>query len=195
MLPAFTAPVSGYKWLRPPHHFAPPPALGGSRIGGCVPPALGYDFVVIPNRLARFGGSKTRLYWRLCPAGSWLSSRASPFSNVPRDARIGGCAPPALGYDFAETYIHMYMMAGCVCCASDADGPPCLYSKLWRGTRAAGSNSWTGQTHERGQQGRSQGAPTRRTEYRRQGKERPLGVDASKLIRLACSTWPVRILA
>ena len=95
----------------PPHHFAPPPALGGSRIGGCVPPALGYDFVVIPNRLARFGGSKTRLYWRLCPAGSWLSSRASPFSNVPRDARIGGCAPPALGYDFAETYIHMYMMA------------------------------------------------------------------------------------
>ena len=38
-------------------------------------------------------------------------------------------------------------------------------------------------------------APTRRTKYRRQGRERPLGVDASKLIRLACSMWPVRMLA
>ena len=38
------------------------------------------------------------------------------------------------------------------------------------------------------------GAPTRRTEYRRQGGERPLGVDVSKLIGLACSMWPVRML-
>ena len=38
------------------------------------------------------------------------------------------------------------------------------------------------------------GAPTRRTEYRRQVGERPLGVDASKLIGLACSMWPVRML-
>ena len=51
---------------------------------------------------------------------------------------------------------------------------------------AAGSNSWTGQTHERGQQGRRQGHPRGGL-----GIERPLGVDASKLIRLVCSTWPV----
>ena len=38
------------------------------------------------------------------------------------------------------------------------------------------------------------GAPTRRPEYRRQVGERPLGVDASKLIGLACSMWPVTLL-
>ena len=56
---------------------------------------------------------------------------------------------------------------------------------------AAGSNCRSGQTHKRGKQGRRARAPTRRTEYRRQGRERPLGVDDSKLIRLDCSMWPV----
>ena len=154
-----------------------------------------------PRQQPRFGGSKRHPDRRLCPAGSWLRCRrdltGKPVSEVPRDAHIRGCAPPAFGYALVETFICWLrpQIIMHVCCACDlGDGPrTCMQScgeapgcgvQLldWADPRARTTRP-------------TPGAPTRRTEYRRQGRERPLGVDASKLIRLACSMWPVRMLA
>ena len=59
---------------------------------------------------------------------------------------------------------------------------------------AAGPNSWIGQTHERGQRRRRQGRPRGGLSIEGKAENGP-SVDASKLILLACSMWPVRILA
>ena len=172
-------------------------------IGGCAPPALGYDFgetspttpfrrfqeapgsEAAPRRLlvtmssrpywqARFGSSKRCPYQRLCSANFWLC-----FS---RDIYIYIC--------WLRPQIIMRACCACdpgdgphTCMQSCGEAPGCGVQLLdWADPRARTTRP-------------TPGAPTRRTEYRRQGRERPLGVDASKLIRLACSMWPVRMLA
>ena len=62
------------------------------------------------------------------------------------------------------------------------------------GRLAAGSSSGTGQTHERGQQVRRQGHPCGGLSVEGKAENGPIGVGASKLIRLACCMWPVRML-
>ena len=133
-------------------------------IGGCAPPALGYDFgetspttpfrrfqeapgsEVAPRRLlvtmssrpywqARFGSSKRCPYQRLCSASFWLC-----FSR--------------------DIYMLAQTIFSCVCVVLATLGTaPVLVCKVAARRPAAGSSSWIGQTHERGQRGRRQGHP------------------------------------
>ena len=107
------------------------------------------------------------------------------------------CAPPALGYVFVKTHTHIYIcwlrpqVIMRVCCACDAGDGPIPVFKVAVRRPAAGSNSWTRQTHECGQQGRRQGRPRGGQSIKGKAENNPSGWTLRSLYALLalCGPW------